>query len=370
MWVAAATQPDLVMQALILAGGEGTRLRPLTSTVPKPVVPILDRPHLVHMADWLKRFGVDDVILACGHMADGIREIAGDGTSLGIRLRYVEEPEPRGTGGAIKEAESLLDDQFLVFNGDILADLDLAPLLAHHEQTGAAATIGLIAVEDPSAFGVVVTAEDGSVEAFIEKPPRDEAPTNLVNAGVYVIEKRVLEGITPEQNVSIEREVFPALTGNGLHAIEVSGYWLDIGTPERYLEAHWDLLDGTLGGGSGLDGGPGGVSLGFDCEVDGEVNGPAWLDDEVKVAAGASVGPRAVIGAGGVIAAGAEIVDSVLLAGVEVGAGAKITGTVIASNAKIGENVTAGPDVVIGEGATVPAGTTLEPGARVAPEVS
>jgi len=358
------------MQALILAGGEGTRLRPLTLTVAKPVVQILDRPHLVHMCDWLKRFGVTDVVLSCGHMAEGIRKIAGEGPSLGVKLQYVEEPEPRGTGGAIKEAESLLEDRFLVLNGDILADLDLAPLLEHHEASGAAATIGLIPVEDPSAFGVVVTAEDGSVEAFIEKPKREDAPTNLVNAGVYVIEKRVLEGITPEQNVSIEREVFPALTGNGLHALEVSGYWLDIGTPERYLQAHWDLLDGTLGGGSSLEGGAGGVTLGFDTKVEGDVLGPAWLDDEVEVEEGATVGPNAVLGAGCIIASGAEITESVLLSGVYVGAGAKITGTVIAANAKIGEGATIGPDVVIGEGAAVPAGETLEPGARVAPEMS
>lgn len=353
------------MQALILAGGEGTRLRPLTLTVPKPVVPILDRPHLVHMADWLRKFGVDDIVLACGHMADGIKEVCGEGASLGTRIRYVEEPEPRGTGGAVKEAEALLEDRFLVLNGDILADLDLAPLIAHHERSGAAATIGLIPVDDPSAYGVVVTQDDGSVEAFIEKPKREEAPTNLINAGVYVMEKSVLEGITPEANVSIERETFPALTGNGLHALEVDGYWLDIGTPERYLQAHWDLLDGTLGGGMGLEGGPGGVTLGFDCEVAGEVSGPAWLDDEVEVSAGAKIGPNAVLGAGCTVGEGAEIANSVLLAGVVVGAGAKIHDAVIAANANIGEGSSVGPDAVIGQGAEVAAGETLDAGARV-----
>jgi mannose-1-phosphate guanylyltransferase len=357
------------MQALILSGGQGTRLRPLTLTVPKPVVPILDRPHVVHMVDWLRRFGVDDVVLACGHMAKEIKETLGDGTSMGVRVRYVEEPEPRGTAGAIKEAEPLLDERFLVLNGDILADLDLAPQLELHESTGALATIGLIPVDDPSAYGVVVTDPAGAVQAFVEKPAPGEAPTNLINAGVYVLERSILEGVAAGADVSIERDVFPTLAGKGLHALELSGYWLDIGTPERYLEAHWALLDGDLGGGSGLDGGPGGVTMGFDCEVNGEVTGSAWLDDESTVADGASIGPRVVLGAGTTVGAGATIRDSVLLAGVTVGEGCEIEGAVIAPGATIGEGSRIGPDVVIGERATVPAESVLGEGSRVDPDV-
>lgn len=356
------------MQALILAGGQGTRLRPLTLTVPKPVVPILDRPHMVHMIDWLRRFGVDDVVLACGHGAAGVKEALGDGTSAGVRIRYVEEPEPRGTAGAIKEAEPLLDERFLVLNGDILADLDLTAQIELHGSSGAPATIGLIPVEDPSAFGVVVTGDDHLVEAFVEKPAPGEAPSNLINAGVYVLERSVLDDVPAGEDVSIERDVFPKLAGNGLRAIELEGEWIDIGTPERYLDAHWAILEGAIGGGSGLDGGAGGVTLGFDCEVDGEVSGAAWLDDEAVVAEGATVGPRAVLGAGTVIGSGASVTGSVLLAGVTVGAGARIEGSVVAPGATIGEDTVIGPDVVIGEGATVPSGTVLGAGERVAPE--
>jgi len=357
------------LQALILAGGQGTRLRPLTLTVAKPVVPILDRPHLVYMAEWLRQFGVEEIILACGHMSAGIKSIAGDGTSLGVRLRYVEEPEARGTGGAIKEAEALLEDRFLVLNGDILCDLDLAPQIEHHERTGASATIGVIEVEDPSAFGVVVADDEGAVEAFVEKPKRKDAPSKLVNAGVYVLEKSVLDGIPAEQNVSIEREVFPALVGKGLHALEIHGRWIDIGTPDRYLEAHWDLLEGRMKGGPDPSDAEDGVTLGFDCKVNGEVEGPAWLDDEVEVAAGAKLGPRVSIGAGTTVAKGAEVSDSVLLAGVKVANGAKINGAIIARGATIGKGAVVGPDAVIGEGATVAPGTVLEPGARIAPEL-
>lgn len=354
------------MQALILAGGQGTRLRPLTLTIPKPVVPLLDRPHLVHMTEWLRRFGVDDVVLACGHMSEGIKAVAGDGTSLGVRLRYVEEPEPRGTGGAIKEAEPLLDERFIVVNGDILCDLDLAPQIEHHEKAGAQATVGLMAVDDPSAYGVVVTDDSGRVEAFIEKPEAGTAPSNLVNAGVYVLERAVLDGVAPESNVSIEREVFPSLVGSGLNAVELSGHWIDIGTPERYLDAHWDLLEGRMRGGPGD--GDDGVTLGFDCIADGEVEGPAWLDDEVEVAADAKVGPRVAIGAGSRIAAGANVSSSVLLAGVSVGAGATVVGSVLAPGVTVGDGAKVGPDAVVGEGAEIAAGEVVEEGARVAPK--
>ena len=354
------------MQALILAGGQGTRLRPLTLTIPKPVVPLLDRPHIVHMTDWLRRFGVDDVVLACGHMSEGIKAVAGDGTSLGVRLRYVEEPEARGTGGAIKEAESLLDERFLVLNGDILCDLDLTPQLEHHEASGASATIGLMEVEDPSAYGVVVADKSGQVEAFVEKPKREEAPSKLVNAGVYVLERSILADIPAETNVSIEREVFPALVGHGLNAVEVFGHWIDIGTPERYLEAHWDLLEGRMRGGPGD--GEDGVTLGFDCTVNGDVQGPAWLDDEVEVADGATVGPRVSLGAGSTIASGAQVSSSVLLGGVTIGEGAKVVDSIIAPGATIGAGAIVGPDAVIGEGAEVAAGEVLEEGARIAPK--
>src|SRR3982750_3455788 len=169
------------MQALILAGGEGTRLRPLTTTVPKPVVPLVDRPFIRFMIDWLNRHGVDDVVMSCGHLASGVRNVLGDGTALGIRLRYVEEPRPLGTGGALKYAEPLLDDRFFMLNGDVLTDIDLTAQLAQHEATGARATLALTPVEDPSGYGLVRTLEGGQVTEFVEKPSPDHIDTRNIN---------------------------------------------------------------------------------------------------------------------------------------------------------------------------------------------
>src|SRR3954454_23631279 len=168
------------MQALILAGGEGTRLRPLTSTVPKPVVPLVDRPFIAFMLDWLRGHGVDDVIMSCGHLADGVRRVLGDGSSFGMRLRYVEEPRPLGTGGALKHAEPLLDERFLMLNGDVLTDLDISSQLRQHEATGARGTLGLYPVDDPSAYGLVRLSGDGAVTEFVEKPAPDQIDTNSI----------------------------------------------------------------------------------------------------------------------------------------------------------------------------------------------
>src|SRR6476660_9040571 len=215
------------MQALILVGGEGTRLRPLTSTVPKPVVPLVDRPFIAYMLEWLRGHGVEDVVMSCGFLASGVRNVLGDGSGFGVNLRYVEEPRPLGTGGAVKFAESLLDERFFMLNGDVLSDLDLSGQLTQHEETGARGTLALIGVEDPSAFGLVRLNEDGAVKEFLEKPSPDQIDTNLISAGAYVL----------------ERGVFPELVGDGLYGFAGDGYWLDIGTPDRYLQASFDILE-------------------------------------------------------------------------------------------------------------------------------
>src|SRR6266516_518372 len=188
------------MQALILVGGEGTRLRPLTSTVPKPVVPLVDRPFIVYMLAWLRGHGVTDVVMSCGFLASGVHNVLGDGSELGIRLRYVEEPRPLGTGGAAQ--------------------------LEQHERTGARATLALIPVEDPSAYGLVRLREDRSVKEFVEKPSPDQIDTDLISAGAYVLEREVLSLIPPDTACSIEREVFPRLVGDGLYGYPGRGYWL------------------------------------------------------------------------------------------------------------------------------------------------
>src|SRR5436305_5642339 len=234
------------MQALVLAGGEGTRLRPLTLTTPKPVLPLAGRPFLTFMLDWLHRHGVDEAILSLGFLSDAVHDVLGDIQS-GMRLRYVHEEEPLGTAGPVRLAadEGILDERFLVLNGDVLTDIDLTAEVEQHERTGAAGTLALIAVDDVASYGVVPTNEKGEVEAFLEKS-EGPAPTNRINAGAYVLERSVVELIPSGRAVSFEREVFPQMVGNGLYGWPAAGYWIDIGTPERYLESTWDLLAGRV----------------------------------------------------------------------------------------------------------------------------
>ena len=179
------------MQAVILVGGEGTRLRPLTSTVPKPVVPLVDRPFIAYMLEWLARHGVDDVVMSCGFLATAVRNVLGDGSQYGLRLRFIEEPEPRGTAGALKYAADLLDERFLMLNGDVLTDLDLTAQIAQHESTGAVATLALVPVADPTAYGLVRLDPDNAVREFVEKPSADQVDTNLISAGAYVLERSI-----------------------------------------------------------------------------------------------------------------------------------------------------------------------------------
>jgi mannose-1-phosphate guanylyltransferase len=358
------------MQALILAGGEGTRLRPLTSTVPKPVVPLANRPHLAFMIDWLRRHGVDDVVLSCGFMAEGVRRVLGNGHELGVRLRYVEEPTPLGTGGALRFAGELLDERFLMLNGDVLTDIDLSAQLAQHERTGARATLALIEVEDPSAYGLVTLNQDLSVSEFLEKPSADEAAASLINAGAYVLERSILDEMAPPgTNISIERDVFPKLVGRGLFGSVAVGYWLDIGTPERYLQGTFDILEGNVDTELGAQLEDARRALVEGASVEGRVVAPALVGERSKIASGAIVGGRVVLGRGVSVARGAHVESSVVLDGVSIGTGARVSGSIVGPGVTIGEHCHLDGGVVLGEGVTLGAGNVLTAGARVSPGV-
>jgi mannose-1-phosphate guanylyltransferase len=358
------------MQALILAGGEGTRLRPLTSTIPKPVVPLVGRPFIAYMLQWLRRHGIEDVILGCGFMADAVREVLGDGSALGIRLRYLEEPRPLGTGGALKFAEELLEQRFFMLNGDVLTDMDLTAQLEQHERTGARATLALYPVEDPSAYGLVRCHEDGSVQEFLEKPGLDEIDTNLINAGAYILERDVLDGMPPAgTNVSIERELFPTLVGRGLFGYEASGYWMDIGTPARYLQATYDILEGKVSTEVGHELGDHGLALIDGSAVEGRVVAPVLLAAGCSVAPRALVGDRSVLGEGVSVSERARVEASVLLDGVTVGAGTTISASIIGPGVSIGEQCRIEGGVVLGAGVKIGSGNTLAAGARIFPGV-
>jgi mannose-1-phosphate guanylyltransferase len=326
------------VQAIVLVGGEGTRLRPLTTDVPKPALTLVDRPFLAYMIEWLAVHGVTEAVLACGFLPDVLQEALGEGEHAGVRLTYVVEPERRGTAGAIRFAADALgddlDERFLALNGDVLTDLDLTALVDAHREREARATIALYPVEDSSAYGLVSVDGEGSVTEFVEKT--GEAVAGEINAGAYCLERSVLDLIPPECEVSIEREVFPLLVGDGLAALRLAGYWMDIGTPERYLQASWDILEGRVA--TQVHPAAPGLSIGAGAEI----------------AAGATVGPRAVLSPGCRVAGGAEVRESVLLDGCSVGAGARVAGSVLAP----GVTVEAGAelaDAVIGRGERVPA---------------
>jgi mannose-1-phosphate guanylyltransferase len=358
------------MQALILAGGEGTRLRPLTSTMPKPVVPLVGRPFISYMLEWLHSHGVDDVILSCGFMADAVRDVLGDGSDLGIRLRYLEEPEPLGTGGALKYAEDLLAERFYMLNGDVLTDIDLTEQLAQHDRTGARATLALIPVEDPSAYGLVRRREDLSVREFLEKPGPEQLDTNLISAGAYIIERDVLAEMPPAgSNVSIERQVFPALVGRGLFGYEASGYWLDIGTPARYLQATFDILEGNVMTEVGRELGTAGRALVDGAQIDGRVVAPALVARDCVVGQRAIVGGRTVLGRGVTVAEGAHVESSVVLDGASVGTRATVSSSIIGPQVSIGAGCHIGGGVVLGENVKVGSDNILAAGARIFPGV-
>lgn len=327
------------MQAIVLVGGEGTRLRPLTETVPKPALTLVDRPFLAYMIEWLAGHGVTEVVLACGFLPDVLREsLDGEEERAGVRIEFVVEPERRGTAGAIRyvadELGDRLGERFLALNGDVLTDLDLSSLCRRHAELGATATLGLHPVEDSAAYGLVSYDADGTVLEFLEKT--GEAIPGEVNAGMYVLERSVLELIPPGEEVSIERDVFPRLVGAGLHGRRLDGYWMDIGTPERYLQASWDILERRV-----------------DTRV--VPSSPGMLvDPTAEVADDSVLGPRAVIGPGCRIGAGAELRESILLDGCIVGEGAGVSGSILAAGVEVPAGA-AIEGIVAGEGESVAA---------------
>jgi mannose-1-phosphate guanylyltransferase len=322
------------MQALILAGGAGTRLRPLTYTVAKPVLPLVGRPHIAYVIDWLAGHGVDDVIVSCGHLADGMRS-ALDDLDLGVQIRFAEEPDARGTAGAIRFADDMLAERFFVINGDVLCDLDLTALIAQHTDTGARGTLALYPVADPTGYGLVHRQDDGEITDFVEKPEPDQIDTDEINAGAYLLERSVLDEIPPDKEVSIEREVFPRLIGKGLYGIRLEGYWIDIGTPERFLEANWDILEKRV-----------------ETVISDQIDEPMMMGEGCEISDGAELRQPCVIGGGSRIGEGAVIERSVLLDGCTVEDGATVSNSILSA----GVTVEAGARLdgeVVGEGERV-----------------
>lgn len=334
------------MQALILAGGKGTRLRPLTVYTPKPIVPMANRPFLTYQIEILARSGITDITLSLSYQPDKIEDLLGDGSELGVSLRFVTEPSPMGTGGAYKFAADSARGTTVVLNGDILTDANLSKILAKHRDNGAKATITLVPVEDPTAYGLVQTGKDGNVQRFLEKPKAEdlaELGINTINAGIYILEPEILELIPKGENRSFEYDVFPAILKAGLpfYAYTLKNeYWKDIGTPASYLQAHHDFLSGRISG--------------FTVET----------SDRAGLATHAFVDKTSIIGEGCVIKPNARILNSTLGAGVHVEEKAVIENSVIWAHTRVSSaaevrDAIIGRSCHIGRNAVVSAGAVL-----------
>ncbi len=357
-------------QAVILVGGEGTRLRPITSRVPKPVAPVVERPFVAYILDNLARHGVRRAIFSTGFLAAAIEAEIGDGSAYGIEVDYAVEDEPLGTAGAIANCERVLDDgPFFVFNGDVLSDVDLTALAQVHRQKGGMGTIYLTPVEDPRRYGLVELREDGSVVNFLEKPGDWEGMA-LINAGVYVLEPEVLEMVPRGRLFSIERGVFPKLARTGsLYGYVDRGYWRDIGTPHSYLQAHFDILERSvltsvadLLGQQYLYAAPSAA-----VAPSAHLIPPCYVGEGVRIGDGAKIGPLAVLGANSVVGEGASVSESVLQSDVSLGAHAQVERSVIARRTSIGAGTQVteavlGEECIIGSGNSLAAGMCLYPG--------
>jgi len=327
------------VKAVVLVGGEGTRLRPLTYSTVKAMVPVLNKPFLEYVIRYLKGHNIDEIVLALGYKPDAIMRYFGDAGHLGVRLIYSVESHPLGTAGAIKYAEQYLGDTFLVFNGDVFTDVDLTDMLAFHRSKGAKVTIALTPVDDPTHFGVAETDEQQHIVRFVEKPPRDQVTSNMINAGIYIIDREILKRVPPEKHFMFERDVFPQLIAERepVFAYTSCSYWIDTGTPEKYLQLHRDLLCGRS------------VKVAFhtketmvdkSCTVpaSARLTAPVLIDRDCSIGSGARLEGPIVIGAGCTISAGASLENSILWQNVTVGENAVLKNCIVASDNQIEKN--------------------------------
>jgi NDP-sugar pyrophosphorylase family protein len=344
------------LKGVILAGGEGTRLRPLTLTLPKPVVPIVDRPLLAHQLDLLASAGVSEIVFSVAYRPEKVQAIFGGGEAFGTRIVYAVEDSPLGTGGAVKNAEAHLDDLTVVLNGDILTDLDLGAVVAEHRASGARATIVLAPVPNPAAYGLVETDPSGRVLRFTEKPDPSQITTDTINAGIYILDTATLALIPPGQVHSIERAFFPELLRRGdlVRAHIHRGYWIDIGTPAKYLQVHRDVLQRRLSIDIRAASERGGrVAAGAHIESDADLRPPFFVGPTCCISSGAVIGPDAVLVSGVRVENGARVEGSVLWADCHVGERAIVEGALLGVGVGVGRYAVVGPGAVLGEATRV-----------------
>jgi mannose-1-phosphate guanylyltransferase / phosphomannomutase len=369
------------VKAVVMAGGEGTRLRPMTANQPKPLLPVVNRPIMEHVLRLLKRHGFDETVVTVQFLASLVRTYFGDGEDLGMHLSYATEETPLGTAGSVRNARAELDEPFLVISGDVLTDIDLSELVAVHERKGSLATLALKSMENPLEFGIVITREDGSIERFLEKPTWGQVFSDTVNTGIYVCDPAVFDYIPEGTSVDFSSDVFPALLSDSkpIFGHVAEGYWEDVGTLEAYLKAHHDVLDGKVS----LDV-PGfkiaeGIWLGEGAEVDpgAQVAGPAIIGDYCRVEAGARLQEYSVLGTNVMVRSDAYIERSVVHDNAYISQGVRLRGSVIGRSTDLrafarceegvvlGDNCFVGDHAVINPGVKVYPFKTVEPGAII-----
>jgi mannose-1-phosphate guanylyltransferase len=355
------------LPAVILVGGQGTRLRPLTETTRKDMLPLVDRPLLAYTFEHLRRHGVRHAVISCGYMPTQIEQHFG--AAYGdLALEYRVEDEPLGTGGGIGFAARGLGGTFLALNGDSLREADLDALVEFHRASGGKATIMLTPVADPSRFGLVRLAPDGRVLQFLEKPRPEEIDTNLINAGLYVLEPDVLDLIPEGRPVSIERDVFPRLCEEGsVFGLAQPGYWLDVGTPASYLQAHRDVLERSFRTeiGEALGSGYTLVDATADVHADARLVPPVYVGPGAVLGAGVRAGSLAVVGAGARLEAGTVVENAVIAAGATIGEASTVIGSIVGADVRLGSGCTVAGMAVVGPGATLGPGNHLDHGVCV-----
>jgi mannose-1-phosphate guanylyltransferase/phosphomannomutase len=359
------------MKAVVMAGGEGTRLRPLTSNQPKPMVPIVGKPCMEHILDLLRRHGMHEVVVTLAFVPQAIRTYFGDGESLGMDIDYSVEEQPLGTAGSVKLAQERLDETFLVISGDALCDVDLTSLVEAHRAKGAAVTIGLKSVDNPLEFGIVVTDEDGRVERFLEKPSWGQVFSDTINTGIYVLEPEVLRHVPEGTHYDFSKQLFPLLLemGRPIYGHVLDGYWQDIGNLDQFRQANFDALEARVQldvPGLRLRGNVW-VSEEVDIDEIEPVEGPAFIGANCRIAAGASIGPYSVLSQGVIVREGARVDRSVIDVGTYIGRSAVIEGAILGRGCDVRDHVRVHEGVAIGDQVTIGPEATLFPGVRVYP---
>ncbi|MBA3347710.1 MAG: NDP-sugar synthase, partial [Actinobacteria bacterium] len=359
------------MKAVVMAGGEGTRLRPLTSNQPKPMVPIVGKPCMEHILELLKAHGFEDVVITLAFLPQAIRSYFGGGEALGLKIEYSVEEQPLGTAGSVGLARDAFDETFLVISGDALCDVDLGELVDVHRAKGAAVTIGLKSVDNPLEFGIVVTDEEGRIERFLEKPSWGQVFSDTINTGIYVLEPEVLRHIPAEGPYDFSKQLFPLLLemGRPLYGHVMDGYWQDIGNLGQYRQANFDALDEKVKlsiGGMRLRGN---VWLGEGVEIDDieQLQGPSFIGNYTRVARGASVGPYTVLSNGVTLREHAQTTRAVIDSATHVGRSALIEGAIVGRSCDIREHVRIHEGVAIGDHVTIGSESSIMPNVRIYP---